>query len=279
MPSVNNKRGDYSDRWSHIKPKYLIHAAADYIVFIDDDIDVDWETSPDYDQSGHKNIAKHNEILDGYAALETTPCHGLSQETKLHFKRLLGEAVARSFESDYSNAAKMLETARSFILARSQETSRLWYLTASFVATFPFIVGGIVVWLWRATVGQTLGPVVLWLIMSAVAGAVGALLSVIARTGKLKFDCSSGRKLHYLEGASRICAGGLSGTVVGLAIQSEMFLAPLARGEKTHAVMMITAFAAGAVERLATSIISAVGARNASLAIPKATISENNDDD
>lgn len=86
------KRGDYAERWSHIKPKYLIHAAANYIVFIDDDIDVDWESSPQYDETGHKNGAKHNAILNEGALLESTPCHGLGVDTRLQFKRLIGEA-------------------------------------------------------------------------------------------------------------------------------------------------------------------------------------------
>jgi hypothetical protein len=123
-----------------------------------------------------------------------------------------------------------------------------------------------------------LGIGMLWLMLSAVAGAMGALLSVIARTGKLQFDCSSGRMLHYLEGASRIWAGALSGIVVALAIRTEMFLAPLARGEKLYAVMMIAAFAAGAVERLATSIISSVGSGNAKLPTRKHTDAENSND-
>jgi len=137
------KRGDYAERWSHLKPKHLIHAAAEFIVVIDDELDVDWETSLDYDKAGHKNDAKHNVIMNQAALLEATPCPGVATETRLHFKRLIGEAIARSFEHDYASASKMLGAAENYISARSQETSRLWYLSASFVMTALFIIFGV----------------------------------------------------------------------------------------------------------------------------------------
>lgn len=215
--------------------------------------------------------------MNDAALLESTPCQGLGLDTRLHFKRLVGEAIARSFKHDYSAARRMLDAARDYIVARSQKTSRLWYLSAAFVMTAPLIVAGLALWLWRDAIERTLGAGFLWTALSAVAGGMGALLSVIARTGKLKFDCSSGRQLHYLEGASRVWAGALSGIIVALAIRTEMFLALLARGDKTHAVMIVAALAAGAVERLATSIISTVGAGHAKVLVNKPGASEDGD--
>jgi hypothetical protein len=82
---------------------------------------------------------------------------------------------------------------------------------------------------------------------------LGASLSVILRTGNQQFDCSAGRALHYLEGASRILAGALSGTIVALAVQTEVILALLLRGGKIMAIMILAGLAAGAAERLAPS--------------------------
>lgn len=115
----------------------------------------------------------------------------------------------------------------------------------------------------RSALNHALGPGLFWLLMSATAGSLGALFSVIGRTGKLTFDCSAGRALHHLEGASRIWAGALSGSVVALAVRTEVVLAPLSWCEKTPAVMMPAALAAGAGERPATSIISGVGTMGA----------------
>ncbi len=251
---------DADKNWPHIHPKYLIRSSRDFIVWIDDELDIDWQSSDEYDAEGHEDSHKHNLILNEAAALETTPCDALATSMKTHFKRLIGEAITRSFDHDYPSAGEMLEAARAYILARSQETSRFWYLSAAFGMVAPFVVAGGCLWLWREPLTGALGESAFWLLLSAVAGSLGALLSVIGRTGKLEFDCSAGRALHYLEGTSRIWAGALSGVVAGAAVNTEMILAPLSRGERTHAVMMLAALAAGTGERLATSIISTIGA-------------------
>jgi hypothetical protein len=70
-------RGDYAENWGHITYKYLIHAAEHYIVFIDNEGDIDWESSPEYDAKGHPDLHKHNAITNDAALLEVTPCDGL----------------------------------------------------------------------------------------------------------------------------------------------------------------------------------------------------------
>jgi hypothetical protein len=257
---TSQRRGDYAENWSHIKYLHLVYLAEHYIVFIDNDVDVDWETSLDYDKKGPKDGRKHLGILNEATSLEVTPCDGLRPDMRLQFKRLIGRAIACSLEHDYDGAQKMLRTAGTYISARCQETSRLWYLSSSFGTAAPVLLVGVTIWVWRDVVTRLVGTTALWLALAAVAGSAGALLSVIWRSGKLHFDASAGWKLHYLEGGSRICAGALSGVLVALAVQTEMILAPLTRGEKRVAFILIAAFAAGAGERLATSIISTVGA-------------------
>jgi hypothetical protein len=249
-------RGDYAEKWGHIKHTYLILVEEHFIVFLDEAGDIDWETSLEYDAKGHKDTHKHNAIINDAALLETTPCDGVRADRKRHFKRLIGEAIARSLDDDYASAETMLAAAGKYISARTLETSRFWYLSASVVATVPFVLFGCALWRWRAEFIQVLGFTVFWLAMSAVAGALGALLSVTTRAGELKFDTSAGRTLHYLEAASRIGTGVLSGVVVALAVHTEVILAPLSRGNKMPAIMVLAAFAGGAAERLATSIIS-----------------------
>jgi hypothetical protein len=253
---TKEKRGDYADNWRHIKHAYLIHADEHFIVFIDRDQDIDWETSPEYDAKGHQDEYKHNAILNDAAVLEATPCDGVRADMKLQFKRLVGEAIVRSLDHDYVSAEKMLTAARKYISSRSQETSRLWYLSASATVTALFVLLGCVLWFWRADLIRILGFNVFWLAMAAVAGSLGALLSVVGRAGNLKFDCSAGRTLHYLEAASRIGAGALSGVIVALAVHTDVILSPLSRGGKMTAIMILAAVASGAAERLATSIIS-----------------------
>jgi hypothetical protein len=252
----------YEVLWPNCNVKHLVLSSERFIVFLDDVLDVDWSTSDAYDQDGHRDPRKHNAVVNEAALLEATPCEGVSLEIKTHFKRLIGEAIARSLGSDYIGANQMLRSAQLYILARSQELSRRWYLSASMVMALPFAFTGCVFWYTRTFFIKELGDVAFWLLLSSVGGAIGALLSVIQRTGRLTFDCSAGRALHCLEATSRIWAGAISGVLAGLAVRSEVILAVLARGERAPAIMMLAAFAAGAGERLATSIIADVTTRS-----------------
>lgn len=255
-----NNTGDYRDQWSHLDWAALVIATKDYSVFIDSKGDLDWETTRDYDEQIKTDsafvVAKHNAVLNEAASLEATPCDGLTGEARRHFKRLIGEAIGCSLDHDYKGAQNMLVVAGRYVRARSEEVSRYWYLSASFIAAMPFVFFGLAVWLCRSDVARLFGTEGMWLSLSVAAGAVGALLSVIGRGGKLHFDCSAGRRLHYLEAISRICAGAISALIVALAVESEIVLAAFTRGGNTHIVMILAGLASGAAERLAGSIIS-----------------------
>jgi hypothetical protein len=259
---MNNGRGDYIEQWRHIEPliQVLIISTREYIVFIDKDGDIDWETTQEYDEKAPKDVgydlAKANLIRNEAAVIETTPCGALTPDTKLQFKRLIGEAIACVFDHDYDGAKGILGSAAQFIRARSEEISRFWYLSASFAAAALFLVLGFSLWLLRSYVSSLLTPLEMWLALASVAGAIGALLSVIWRSGDLKFNSSSGRALHYLEASSRICAGALSGFLVALAVNCEIILTAFTHNNNLHGIMILAALAAGASERMAGSIIS-----------------------
>jgi hypothetical protein len=249
-------RGDYQEKWSHVERQYLIRATKHYVVCIDNDGKLDWETDPEYDDQGPRDPALHNSILNDAALLEETPSEGLPQDRILQFKRLIGEAIVFSLEHDYNNAQKMLDAASKYVRDRSEEVSRFWYLEASITTTLLFILMGCVIWFTRSEAAILLGRQAMWVILASVAGAMGALLSVITRSGKLQLNCSAGRKLHYLEAASRIFAGVLSGFLVSLAVKHEIILGAFTRGGGMEGVMLVAGFVAGVGERLATSIVS-----------------------
>src|SRR6266481_8689081 len=102
---------DYETRWPDCKVKHLILSTKKFIVFLDDVIDVDWVTPREYDAEGHQDRTKHNSIINEAALLEATPCDGVSLSVKTHFKRLIGEAIARSLDHDYGRAHEMLKSA------------------------------------------------------------------------------------------------------------------------------------------------------------------------
>jgi hypothetical protein len=248
----------YEVLWPDCNVKHLVLSCEEFIVFVDHEDDLDWSTSNKFDRDRRGDDVARNVIINEAALLEATPCDGISPARKLQFKRLIGEALARSFDHDYAGAHKMLAAASRYILACNYEISRRWLLSASIVIAGTAAAFGAMAWIARASMIDALGPAAFWVVMTASAGAVGALLSVLERSDRMNLDCSSGRALHNLEAAARIITGAISGVVVGLAIRSELVLSVLARGDHLPIVMLIAAIAAGSGERLVSTVFAQV---------------------
>ncbi len=246
----------WKDALDNIRSPVL--ATKDFIVYIDADGELDWQTSKTWDDKGALDAKKHNRVLNRVAELETIPCQDLSETNRIHFRRLIGEGLVRSLKHEYALANEALSSAGAYIDQRSSEVARAWYLQASIAAAGPCLMTGLIVWSLRALVTPLIGQFGLWCVLAGCAGAGGALLSVIVRQGKIPVDCVAGKYLHCLEGASRIIAGGLSGFLAVLAVQSGLILATVARGPHPEAVYLVVGFAAGFAERFASSIIAKV---------------------
>lgn len=264
MGSPNEESGSYEQTWKHLlsKIQVLIISTDKYIVFIDHDGDVDWETSKEYDKNApneaNYNLSSYNNALNSAALLEVIPCTGLSKRTKLAFKRLIAEGLGCAFDHDYVTADIMFQKASEYVRLRGEEVSRSWYLSASSFAALPFLAIALLTIALRSWLQQVITLNGVWLVIASCAGAIGALLSIIARTGKLNFDNAAGRRLHNFEGTSRILAGSISGLLAGLAVRSELLFGNIIHENKMNLVMTAIALIAGTSERLVNSIINKV---------------------
>jgi hypothetical protein len=250
------------ERWDRQKGdcKYLIREVGNYVVFIDRDGDIDWATRGIDEHEGY-NAKKHNALMSAAAVAETKLCEGFTPPMVLQFKRLVGEAVVYNFEAAYDSARQLIDAACAYHKARSEETSRSWYLSGCFRSVLPALVIGALVWIFRDNIESAFGENAVLFTECCVMGSLGALLSVIWRSGKLQFDCSAGKRLHDLESASRIAAGAISGLLVGAAVKYQIFLSLLAVDGRENGIMMLAALASGTSERFATSIISSMHTR------------------
>lgn len=246
---------DYCKAWPGAKVHYLVMETDDFIVFIDPEIDVDWITSKKFDEQGHNDLEAHNNILNRTAWLESLPTHDLNPKIRLSYKRMLGEAIARSLSHDYLNAGKILDESEVFVKARNEELARFWYLSSSGVMTFIILLCGFLIWYEREVVSQAVGEALFWLVIASVAGATGALLSIIMRMGKTSLDCSAGKTLHQLESVSRIVAGMISAVLACLAVYAEIIFPVFSKLGNARAFLVLISLVAGASERWAPSII------------------------
>ncbi|MGV7211742.1 hypothetical protein [Bradyrhizobium sp. UFLA05-112] len=272
-PKAVQKRHPEYGRWDKLGLPILamIYWTDEYVVYIDENSDIDFRMNGEV---APEKVAEFNRILNEASSLEISVSDEFPQHTKLQCKQFIGEAIACCLDQDFVNAARMLASARVFVEGRSRELSRMWYVAGCCLIAGPLLLAGLAVWFFRNTVILSVGQAAFWLILCAGAGALGALLSVISRGGTLRFDASSGKALHYFEGASRVVAGSISGVVVGIAVKSGLILTPLFQGNKAGFILLLSAIAAGAAERFATSIISDVssiglsGAKSGSSELP-----------
>ncbi len=247
---------DIYRKWAHHKIGTRIRISEKFIVHIDTDGKLDWEID---DDDVEQTPAEKQALRDAYSEIvvcESVALTGYSAEHQRQFLTILGEAYVHWIEGDPATVKKLVKEARKYIRERSEETSRRWYLTASMDSAGYFLFAGIVAWLTKDVVIGHVGQKVFYVGLAACSGAVGALFSVIVRSGKIKFKASAGWNLHVLEASSRITAGAISGVIAYLALTSDLLLGTLLNNPHRMELALLASLAAGAGERLATSIIS-----------------------
>jgi hypothetical protein len=248
---------DYITRWPQCDVHYLILAGDDFIVFLDKDLDVDWSATEEW-LGSNPGSSERGEILNLVASVECIPNDHQKANVRLNFKRMVGEGVARALDGEYESAKEMLEEARGYINARNIEKARYWQLCTACTIGMSVLLGSLFLWRFRSFPIQTWGESVYYLTLAAMAGSIGAVLSMIFRMGKSSPTSESPRALHILEAGSRILAGCFSALLTSGAVQVGLILSILSGRDQLHAMMLVVGFASGASERLAPSIIARI---------------------
>lgn len=150
----------------------------------------------------------------------------------------------------------MVKLAQEYILKRNIEQSRYMFLVSCGMTTAISILVAIIFWLCKEQLISNIGNTVFYISLSVLIGSLGALLSVISRMGKTTLDYNASKKLHYLEGSSRVIAGMISAFIVALCIKTGILLPIFTKIESTNIAMVLGGLIAGASERFAPSIIN-----------------------
>lgn len=256
--------GDYAQRWAHHEDntRELIRRTRDFIVLITKSFTLDWETSAKYDEGLEDepqfDAASHADLDIAISVAEALPLDGFSDSVKDAYLCMLGQAMVTRFEFQYEATRSMLVRANVYIGERRSELSREWYLVSAMLATVVPTIAGLALVVFRVNITKTIGLDGLYLTLSTCAGSLGALLSIIWRTGRIEFDHFAPRSLHWCEAISRIVAGCVSGLLAGLAVRSHVLTGTWATGDKPLLALLTIAFVAGTGERLASSVIDKV---------------------
>lgn len=249
--------GQYDKAWGHHKVscKKIIRITENYIVYIDNRNNIDWETTEAYDASIPREINGDREkALSQCLIAEHKPTEGLSEASILSFKTIAGEAIVNCLENNLDGSTDILKQADEFRLDRVVEKSREWYLS------FTVIISSISILLSILITSKNI-PVWEGVLENINIGAwaiAGACLSIILRSGNMQNASYAGMKLHFIESGCRLIGGFISGQIVYLGIKSGILFTSLVDANHSQYIISFLALLAGASERFAPSIITKI---------------------
>jgi len=220
-----------------------------FIVFIDQDLDVDWIANEDLPSDAEKCVS----LAESIGARR---CKHLPREQILELKRLIGQAIVNGIRGHKEESCKLAEDAAQFLKERTVERSRGWTLTAAhiFLLLFSALLTACcdAPSTWHCWGTADWFP--LWL---AIQGCViGAYLSVLQKAGSGEWDAASGLGLHFLEVFTKLLAGGLLGGIA-LALSRSVHAPASIKNiaPDTYSVFLF-GVAAGLFERVIPKMIS-----------------------
>lgn len=221
--------------------KKLIGASEDYIVFVDEDDNVEWS------QNEMDQHAKHGVLISRMTDLQELSATLIPKKMLLGLRHQLGTGLARSFEGDVEGAEQALSAAED----RLKERIRLLYLLGGLGGFVIVLLLGIIAWVYRENMEGIIGEPMFVMIISACAGAIGALTSVLL---KRQIPLVSAQpSLYVLDGALRILLGVLAGFVAALAIKANL-VAGFIDTEESYVFVSAGLFA-GVAERFVPSLV------------------------
>jgi len=259
---------DHKKKWPDLPVKFLIYERyhpddGAYVIFLDFENDLDWRRDDDAEKCTANNEQDANiaDVLNRVSMLEPR-VNNWPTDLKIAAKRMLGEAMARSFRCEPDAAKGAIENAEQFMEQKSQEVSRYWTLLACGTASLFTTIAGFAILCWRSDIDKWFSTSVSTLLVAACAGCLGAFLSVILRLGDLTFDASAERRLHYAEGFARIIAGGISGFTIGCLVKLGIILPVFDHAGMADLALCSAALIGGASERLVPAIITKIEGDN-----------------
>lgn len=246
----NLKDGDHDDALNK-DIKVVVLVSGTFIVYIASDLSIQWRTT-----SAHEWVSNSGEVLNRVAILETRSRFIKDLLALEAVRRQIAEGLVRCLDDRSIDGANViLNEAKAEIAARNKELAWSWYFQAAYKVTLGCAVVIGVLWLAREPVRSAIGSIAFEVLLGALCGAIGALLSVTIRGDRLNLDANAGASIHRLEGLSRIGAGFAGAALVALAIKSGALLGGMHFEGNQFSLLLFFCIVAGASERLVPALI------------------------
>ena len=233
--------------------EHVILATDEFVVYLDSEMDVQWHSVDEYERPEHCG-----DVLSRATILEAQSSFIKDKVRLCGVRRLVAEAIAQCMHKQPKSASDLLlREAEQKLEARNKEISWQWYFTAAYITTAVSILLVLGIWLLRPWFVKYLGNTGVEVVLGALCGPLGALLSATSRANRLVMDANAGRNIHQFEGLCRIGVGLVGALFVALAIKGGLIMGGMTFQGNPLALMLALCVAAGASERLVPSLVVA----------------------
>jgi hypothetical protein len=230
------------------KIAHLIGAYETCIIYLDDANNLHYWSTREHEWPDEAAFAA---IESEATYLRTAAGPHLNQRDRYQTSYITGEAIAFALEShDFIGAKNALARARE-LLGQAQRIRVV--LTTLGLVTFS-VVAASAVWLCRNQIQQQFGTWLFEGLLCALAGGVGAALSIMQRTGQLPLPVTAWPFADLLECIARYAIGTTAGVMLYLGISANLFLGIVnkidnASSTNRGALLLGLALSAGVSER------------------------------
>ena len=229
-----------------------------YIVWLDGENEVDWETTDTYDTIDIDR-AKLNSYMSMIGFLQHHPMVScMSKYMRKEFNHMLADTVVLILEGEFDKAEEQICKINNYLTNRNCEITRKWQLLYCFLIIFCVFVISILGRYFMQNIVELLvvKEETMGMIGFSMLGTVGATFSIVLKSGKQYYNCESGKLLNFLEILSRMIASIVSGFVAAYLYKMGIIFGNFNTEQNATYGFILICIIAGFSERLIPSIIS-----------------------
>lgn len=248
---AKDKNQEEYRKFFDIIDKYLIQYRIDetkkegWIVFIDDELDIDWvDTRKGYYSSPEEQ--QKDEWIAKLDLVHQEPCSNISKKEKMTFKKKLGVGYELVMVKRFDAIQEVIDDCLRYVKARNKEASRSIFLWVS----IPVAILSIIAWIIDVDNYEWHLP---WF-AGCTMGLLGSCVSIWSNFGKTQKTGLSSANLHVLEAVCRMLLGVIFAIVAICAIRTGILLKDIDPNIVQFAYGLV-GFAAGFSERMVPSMI------------------------
>ncbi|MBI3195435.1 MAG: hypothetical protein HYZ34_13370, partial [Ignavibacteriae bacterium] len=227
------------------------------IVYLDENYDIYWSITDKYFDDGEEYSQRYGMIMNQVAELEIlSESADLPEIHLMSYRRLLGEAISRLLDDEESEIIDdAIHRASKYLNERANESARVWYFRSAVIVVSIVILLMISISLLQVQI-HVLDENYFTIVLGSLIGSFGALLSSVQRSSKLLVSPAAGKRVHYLEGATRVIVGIVGAFFVALLMKSNLI--SLNQSVNSELALIALCFVAGASERMVPGLVSKV---------------------